>query len=59
MEYIPDPLILYENAAFVQEITVHMAQNAALFMCDSITPGGRRMGSCFNIPLCVPSLNCK
>ncbi|MED3940802.1 urease accessory protein UreD [Priestia megaterium] len=47
MEYIPDPLILYENAAFVQEITVRMAQNAALFMCDSITPGWSPDGQLF------------
>ena len=59
MEYIPDPLILYENAAFVQEITVHMAQKTLLCLCVTASPrGGRRTGSCFNIPLCVPSLNC-
>ncbi|WP_028400546.1 urease accessory protein UreD [Ectobacillus panaciterrae] len=39
LEYLPDPLIAYEGARFLQETTVHMEKGASLIYSDIITPG--------------------
>lgn len=47
LEYLPDPLIAYEGARFIQETTVHMEDGACLFYSDIITPGWAADGSLF------------
>jgi urease accessory protein len=47
LEYLPDPLIAYEGARFIQETVVHMEEGASLFYSDSITPGWAADGSYF------------
>lgn len=47
VEYLPDPLILYEGARFIQETTVHMEEKATFFISDIITPGWSPDGQTF------------
>ncbi|MBY6085650.1 urease accessory protein UreD [Priestia flexa] len=47
IEYLPDPLILYEDAQFIQETTVHMEEKATFFISDVITPGWSPNGEIF------------
>ncbi|RBW70148.1 urease accessory protein UreD [Bacillus taeanensis] len=47
LEYLPDPLIAYEGARFLQETVVHMEDEASLFYSDSMTPGWAADGSYF------------
>lgn len=46
-EYLPDPLIAYEGARFIQETNVRMEEEACLFYSDIITPGWAEDGSLF------------
>ncbi|KYC71843.1 urease accessory protein UreD [Bacillus coagulans] len=46
-EYLPDPLIAYEGARFVQETEVRMEPGASLFYRDMITPGWAQNGRFF------------
>ncbi|MBM7656387.1 urease accessory protein UreD [Neobacillus cucumis] len=47
LEYLPDPLIAYEGARFIQETTVRMEEEAVFFYSDMITPGWAEDGSLF------------
>ncbi len=47
LEYIPDPLIAYEGARFIQETEVEMNEDSCLFLSDIITPGWAEDGSFF------------
>ncbi|MED1467652.1 urease accessory protein UreD [Bacillus salipaludis] len=47
LEYLPDPLIAYEGARFIQETTVRIEDEACFFYCDMITPGWAEDGSLF------------
>lgn len=46
LEYIPNPLILYEDAEYAQNITVEIEPDSSVFLSEIITPGwspdGRR-----------------
>ena len=39
LEYIPDPLIAYQNARYKQKNVIHMEKGATLLYSDIITPG--------------------
>ncbi|MFK4425399.1 MULTISPECIES: urease accessory protein UreD [Bacillus] len=39
MEYLPDPLIMYKDAAYKQKTNIYMQNNSTLILCDSVTPG--------------------
>ncbi|HZG72432.1 MAG TPA: urease accessory protein UreD [Chondromyces sp.] len=47
LEYLPDPLIAYEGARFVQETEIHMEEESCFFYSDIITPGWAEDGSFF------------
>ncbi|WP_332634159.1 urease accessory protein UreD [Halalkalibacter flavus] len=47
LEYMPDPLIAYEQARFIQETTVYIDDDASFFYSDIITPGWAKDGSLF------------
>lgn len=47
LEYLPDPLIAYEGARFVQKTTVHLEADSCLIYSDVITPGWAEDGSYF------------
>lgn len=47
LEYIPDPLIAYEGARFIQDTVVRMEEEACFFYSDIITPGWAEDGSLF------------
>ncbi|GGJ82092.1 urease accessory protein UreD [Lentibacillus kapialis] len=39
LEYLPDPLIAYKDARYLQRNTVHMAKGATFLYSDILTPG--------------------
>ncbi|MGS2779851.1 urease accessory protein UreD [Robertmurraya sp. GLU-23] len=47
LEYIPDPLIAYEDARFIQETEVEIEHDSCFFYSDIITPGWAKDGSFF------------
>lgn len=47
LEYIADSLIAYEDAYYVQETVIHMAEDASLIYIDGITPGWAPTGEKF------------
>ncbi|WP_409304161.1 urease accessory protein UreD [Peribacillus sp. SCS-155] len=47
LEFLPDPLIAYEGARFIQDTIVRMDEAACLFYSDMITPGWAEDGSLF------------
>ncbi|TYR81723.1 urease accessory protein ureD [Priestia megaterium] len=47
LEYLPDPLIMYEGAQFIQETNVYMEESSTFFMCDVMTPGWSPKGELF------------
>lgn len=47
LEYLPDPVIAYERARFIQETEVQLENDACLFYSDIITPGWAEDGSLF------------
>jgi len=47
LEYLPDSLIAYEGARFIQETNVRMEEEACFFYSDIITPGWAEDGSLF------------
>ncbi|MFC4321404.1 urease accessory protein UreD [Litchfieldia salsa] len=47
LEYIPDPLIAYEDARFIQETEVELEHDSCFFYSDSMTPGWAEDGSFF------------
>ncbi|RAK15182.1 urease accessory protein [Anoxybacillus vitaminiphilus] len=47
LEFLPDPLIAYENAKFYQETTIHMKESSTLIYSDMITPGWSESGELF------------
>lgn len=47
LEYLPDPLIAYEGARFIQETNVQIEEEACFFYSDIITPGWAEDGSLF------------
>jgi urease accessory protein len=47
LEYLPDSLIAYEGARFIQETNVRMEEEACFFYSDMITPGWAEDGSLF------------
>lgn len=47
LEYLPDPLIAYERARFIQETNVRIEGEACFFYSDIITPGWAEDGSIF------------
>lgn len=47
LEYIPDPLIAYEEARFIQETIVDIEDGACFLYSDIITPGWAEDGSLF------------
>ncbi|PTL38533.1 urease accessory protein UreD [Alkalicoccus saliphilus] len=48
VEYMPDPLIAYEKARFVQETDVYMEEGARLIYSDMMTPGWAEDGRAFS-----------
>jgi len=48
LEYLPDPLIAYESARFIQETNVRMEGDACFIYSDIITPGWAEDGSLFS-----------
>jgi urease accessory protein len=47
LEYLPDSLIAYKGARFIQETTVHIEDESGFFYSDVITPGWAEDGSLF------------
>ncbi|MGG4041044.1 urease accessory protein UreD [Bacillus smithii] len=47
LEYLPDSLIAYKEARFIQETTVHIEEDSGFFYSDVITPGWAEDGSLF------------
>jgi urease accessory protein len=47
LEYIPDPLIAYQDAKFIQQTTVHLEEDSTLIYSDIITPGWAKDGRLF------------
>ncbi|MBU8906640.1 urease accessory protein UreD [Desertibacillus haloalkaliphilus] len=47
LEFLPDPVIAYEQARFSQETVIHMEADACLFYSDIMTPGWSPDGSYF------------
>jgi urease accessory protein len=47
LEYLPDPLIAYEGARFIQETIVYLEDEACFFYSDIITPGWAEDGGLF------------
>ncbi|MEK3887826.1 urease accessory protein UreD [Bacillus sp. FSL K6-3431] len=48
LEYIPDPLIGYRDARYVQKNMIHMEKGATLVYCDMLTPGWSPDGELFS-----------
>ncbi|MBM7599813.1 urease accessory protein [Virgibacillus halotolerans] len=48
LEYLPDALIAYENAKYVQKNIVHMEKGATLLYSDIVTPGWSPEGKQFS-----------
>ena len=47
LEYIPDPLIGYQDARYKQKNVIHMEKGCTLLYCDIITPGWSPEGEKF------------
>lgn len=47
LEFMPDPLIAYEGARYVQNTVVHMEEGSCLFYSDITTPGWSEGGAPF------------
>ncbi|WP_456277264.1 urease accessory protein UreD [Bacillus sp. AK128] len=47
LEFVPDPLIAYENSRFIQETSVYLKESACLIYSEIITPGWAEDGSYF------------
>lgn len=47
LEFMPDPLIAYEGARYVQDTVVHMEEGSCLFYSDMVTPGWSEGGAPF------------
>lgn len=47
LEYLPDPIIGYENARFKQVDTIYMKKGATLLYSDILTPGWSAQGQSF------------
>ncbi len=47
LEYMPDPLIAYEGAKFIQETTVYLKEDSCFLYSDMITPGWAADGELF------------
>ncbi|OLN23024.1 hypothetical protein BTO30_06505 [Domibacillus antri] len=45
--YLPDPLIAYEQARFMQETTIYMEKGSTLLYSDIMTPGWSKSGEPF------------
>lgn len=56
LEFLPDPLIAYEDAQYVQKNIVHMEQGASFLYSDIVTPGWSPEGKHFSYQ-CVRLLN--
>ena len=48
LEYLPDPLIAYENAHYKQKNVVHMESGATFIYTDILTPGWSPEGKKFS-----------
>lgn len=48
LEYIPDPLIAYQNARYKQKNIIHMDKSATLLYSDILTPGWSPNGDRFS-----------
>ncbi|WP_211747131.1 urease accessory protein UreD [Paenibacillus sp. Marseille-Q4541] len=48
LEYLPDPLIAYENAHYKQKNVVHMERGATFLYTDILTPGWSPSGQKFS-----------
>ena len=48
LEYLPDPLIAYENAHYKQKNVVHMDSGATFLVTDILTPGWSPSGGKFS-----------
>lgn len=48
LEYLPDPLIAYKDARYLQKNTVHMEKGATLLYTDILTPGWSPEGKKFS-----------
>jgi len=48
LEYLPDPLIAYENARYKQKNVVHMERGASFLYTDIVTPGWSPSGDHFS-----------
>lgn len=48
LEYLPDPLIAYEGARFIQETDVTISEGSSFFYSDIITPGWAEDGRLFS-----------
>lgn len=48
VEYLPDPLIAYKDAQYVQKNTVHMKKGATFMSSDIVTPGWSPEGEYFD-----------
>ena len=48
LEYIPDPLIAYQNARYKQKNIIHMDKGAMLLYSDILTPGWSPSGDRFS-----------
>jgi urease accessory protein len=51
LEYVPDPVIAYEHARFIQRTTVRMEPGASLVCTELLTPGWAPDGSRFRYDL--------
>lgn len=51
LEYLPDPIIAYENARFKQQTTVRMEKGASFICTDIYTPGWAPDGRLFRYDL--------
>lgn len=49
--YLPDPLILYEDAKFIQKTEVYLAKSSRLLYGEIITPGWSKDGTFFSYQL--------
>ncbi|MBK3497337.1 urease accessory protein UreD [Viridibacillus sp. YIM B01967] len=48
LEYLPDPLIAYENARYKQKNVIHMERGATFLSTDILTPGWSPSGERFS-----------
>ncbi|MBS4178498.1 urease accessory protein UreD [Lederbergia citrea] len=51
LEYIPDPLIGYQDARYLQKNIIRMESGATLVYCDMLTPGWSPEGDLFSYEL--------